>query len=198
MNILFRNWSWVITFLLTILATVYLTFHWLPDHLDIRQLEAQLEAKRLFLAQSAEMSEKAAALQQELVRTETVTAKWNKTSSHNKNILALYERIDALAKDDCLKVTRFAPQPPIKYESLQEIPLSIVCSGRFSEIYDFLRDLEGLPTTMRVNFVKMEKKAGNEKDVECELGLMVFSDYLLDPALVVERGQPSVAGDSRK
>jgi len=121
------------------------------------------------------MSEKVPALQRELDRTEAVTAKWEKSSSHKKNISALYGRINALAKDAGLMVTRFDPQPFIEYESIQEIPLSIVCSGMFSEIYDFLRDIEGLPTTMRVIFVKMEKKTGNAKDVQCELGLVVFS-----------------------
>ena len=175
MNFLWRKGSWVITISLIVLATIYLPFLWLPGHRAIRQLQTQVESKRQFLAKATGISEKVMALQQELDRTEAVTAKWENTSSHNKNLLALYGRINALAEDDGLRVTRFDPQPFSKYESFQEIPLSIVCSGMFSEIYDFLRDLEELPTTMRVNYVRMEKKAGNTKDVECELGLIVFS-----------------------
>jgi hypothetical protein len=45
----------------------------------------------------------------------------------------------------------------------------------FSQVYDFLRDIEGLPTTIRVNYVKMEKTKANTKDVQCELTLVMFS-----------------------
>jgi Tfp pilus assembly protein PilO len=175
MNILRRKGSWIITLSLTALAIVYLSFLWLPGHLAIRQLQAEVDSEQRLLGKASGIMKKIAVLQQELDWTESVAAKWKKTSPRQKNLLALYEWIDSLAKNDGLRVTRFHPQPIVKYESFQEIPLSIVCSGMFSDLHGFIRHIEELPTTIRINSVKMEKKKGEAKTLDCEIGLIVIS-----------------------
>jgi Tfp pilus assembly protein PilO len=176
MNLFKRQGSWIITSSLIVLAIIYLAFIWLPSHRNLRQLQGQVESKRLFLAQATGMSGKVADMQQELDRTEAVTTAWEKSSPHKKDISTLYGKINALAKDAGLVVTRFDPQPIIEHESIQEIPVSILCSGMFSQLYDFLRDIEGVPAPIRVSYVKMERMAMNTKGVQCELSLVIYSD----------------------
>ena len=61
-------------------------------------------------------------------------------------------------------------------ESLTKIPLEVGCSGSFSQLYDFLRELEGLPQTIWVEDLQLGKSAVNPKDVGCKLTLAVFTD----------------------
>jgi Tfp pilus assembly protein PilO len=59
---------------------------------------------------------------------------------------------------------------------LQEIPITMTCSGKFAEIHSFLRNLERLPPTIWIESMRLDKDARNAKDVRCELNLVVFSD----------------------
>jgi Tfp pilus assembly protein PilO len=175
MNILRRQGSWVVTLSLTAMAAVYLAFLWLPGHRAIQSLEADVESQRLFLTQATGMSEKAAALQHELDRTEAFTAAWKKTASSQNGISALYGKIHTLAKETGLKVTLFDPQPIMEYEIIREIPLTVACSGTFSQIYEFLRNIEGLPMPIQIHQVILGKMKENVKHMHCELNLVVFS-----------------------
>jgi Tfp pilus assembly protein PilO len=116
------------------------------------------------------------ASQQELEKTDAVATQWEKTAPGKRDIPALFGKINALAKDAGLTISRFDPQPFLVYEKLQETPITIVCSGTFAEIFGFLRLIEGLPATIWVESIRLEKDSQNAKDVRCELNLAVFSN----------------------
>src|SRR5208337_1223691 len=91
-------------------------------------------------------------------------------------IPALYGKINALAKDAGLDIARFDPQPFVVHEKIEEIPITVGCSGRFAQVFDFIRAIEMLPVTVWVESIRLEKTDKDAKDVRCELNLVVFSD----------------------
>jgi Tfp pilus assembly protein PilO len=171
-----RQSSWIVTLSLAAMAVAYLTLIWVPGHRAIRELREQVEAKRTFIGQSTGLSAALFDVQKELDRAETAAARWEKAAPGKRDIPRLYGKIDALAKDVHLAIGRFDPQPFVTYERLQEIPITMSCSGTFAQIFEFLRKVERLPTTIWVESMRLEKAAANTKDVRCEVNLVVFSD----------------------
>jgi Tfp pilus assembly protein PilO len=136
----------------------------------------QVEAKRTLIAQTTGVSGMVNNVQREIDQAESVASRWEKAAPKKRDIPQLYGKIDALAKDAHLSISRFDPQPFIVHEQLQEIPITMTCSGKFTDVYAFLRDIERLPPTIWVESVRLDKAAQNTKDIQCELNLVVFSD----------------------
>jgi Tfp pilus assembly protein PilO len=176
MNATFRQSSWIVTPCLGAIAVAYLTLIWLPSRRAIKEWRGQVETEQRAVAQATELSAMLVASQQELEKTNAVIAQWEKTAPGKRDIPALFGQINALAKDAGLTISRFDPQPTLAYEKLQEIPITVVCSGTFAELFGFVRLIEGLPATIWVESLRLEKAAQDAKDVRCELNLAVFSN----------------------
>lgn len=176
MNVTFRQSSWIVTPSLGAIAIAYLTLTWLPSSRAIQQWREQVTAEQQVVAQATELSATLLASQQELEKTDAVVAQWEKAAPGKRDISALFGQINALAKDAGLTISRFDPQTFLVYEKLQEIPITVVCSGTFNELFGFLRLIEGLPATIWVESIRLEKTGENAKDVRCELSLAVFSN----------------------
>ena len=135
-------------------------------------MREQVETKQSLVAQAAGLSTELIRVQQELDKSESVVTRWEKAAPKKRDIPALYGKIDALAKDAHLAISRFDPQPFVVHEKLQEIPITMTCSGTFAQIYEFLRAIEGLPVTIWVESMRLEKTAQNTKEcaVRAKLG----------------------------
>lgn len=175
MTTTFRHSSWLLTASLTVAAVAYLTFVWMPSRRSIQAMQRQVETRHRFVDKSTGLQASLLAAQRELECAESVAARWERLAPREKGIPALYGKINALAKDAGLTVSKFDPQPWVGYEQIREIPISIRCSGSFARLYDFLRCVEGLPVAIWVKSTKLEKTAVSAKDVQCELELVVFS-----------------------
>jgi Tfp pilus assembly protein PilO len=136
----------------------------------------QIEAERTVVAQGTGLSTSLANAKQELDSAQSVARRWEKAAPGKRDIPALFARIDALAKNANLTIGRFDPQPAVPHESFEEIPINMTCSGTFAQIYEFLRAVEGMPVTVWVESLRMEKTGKAVKGVKCELNLVVFSD----------------------
>lgn len=178
MNTSLRHSSWLITLSLAAMAVVYLSLVWMPNHKAIRELKKEMETKRSFVAQSAGLATAILGAEHELEAAETAVQQWRKSAPRHRDLPTLYAKIDALAKDSHLSITKFDPQPPIADETVQQIPVSITCSGSFAHIHEFLRGIEQLPATIWVESLRLEKKGAATQAVSAEVVLAVFSDNL--------------------
>ncbi len=176
MTTAFRHSSWLVTASLAAIAVAYLTFVWMPGRRAIQAMQRQVEVQHQFVDKSTGLQASLMAVQQELERTESVAARWERLAPREKDIPSLYGKISALAKDAGLTVSKFDPQPWVGYEQIREIPVSIHGSGSFAQLYDFLRRVEGLPVAIWVKSMKIEKTAASAKDIQSELELVVFSN----------------------
>ncbi len=176
MSTAFRQSSWIVTLSLVAIAAAYLTVVWLPGRKAIVEMQTQVEAKRSFVTQATGQSAALLGIQKELDRTNKAVSQWENASPKKKDLAKFFGTIDAMAKDAHLAVSRFDPQPFVVHEKLREIPLSIKCTGTFAQCFDFIRRVESLPVALWVDTVRIDKKAQDSKDVECEVSLVVFSN----------------------
>jgi len=181
MSTAFRQSSWIVTLTLAASAVAYVAMLWLPNHRAIKEMRAQVEAKRSLVAQATELSSELIRVQRELDQSEGVVTRWQKMAPKKRDIPALYGKIDALAKDAQLAISRFDPQPFVVHEKLQEIPIAMTCSGTFAQTYQFLQAIEGMRVAVWVESMKLDKMAQTEKHIQCELNLVVFSNNLQIP-----------------
>ena len=172
----FHKSSWIITPCLGAIAVAYLMFGWMPSRRAIKELHDQVETKQQLVAQATTLSDMLAASQQELDKSQAIAADWEREAPGKRDIPAFFGRINALAKDAGLTISRFDPQLFLAYEKFQEIPITIVGSGNFAQVYEFLRLVEGLPVTIWIDSVRLEKTAQNAKNIQCELSLAIFSN----------------------
>jgi Tfp pilus assembly protein PilO len=176
MSTAFRQSSWIVTLSLAAIAIVYLKFAWLPGRRAIQEMSQQVEIRQAFLAQSTGLAAMLTGVQGELDKADAIVRQWEDASPGKRDIAQLYGTINSQAKEAHLTTGRFDPQPFVAYEKLREIPLAVSCSGTFAQIHDFLRKVEGLPATVWVESMRIEKSAQNAKDVQCELSLVIFSN----------------------
>ncbi len=167
--------TWIITLSLAALAIVYVKFLWLPGHRANSAMCQEVEEKRAFVTQSAGLAAGLVATHKELQESKALVEQWEKTAPGKRDIPALYAKIDALAKDAHLTIEKLDPQPIVLRQKLQEIPININCVGSFSQIYEFLRTLEGLPVAMWIESLRLDRKSQDTQDVQCELSVVVFS-----------------------
>jgi len=175
-NATVRKSSWIVTLSLAAISIAYLTLVWLPSRREIRAIREQVQTKRQYVARATGLAKTLTASQKELEVAEAANQKWQETAPRNRDLPALYGRINALAKEAGLVVARFDPEPFTVHEEIREIPLAIGCSGMFSQVFDYLMDIEMLPTAIWVDSLRIEKMNGTKENVKCELNLVVFSD----------------------
>ena len=190
---------WIVAALPTAIAVVYLSLVWLPGYSAITALQDQVECQRQLVAQAADLPALLAGCQRDLETSNSVVAGWQKNAPRSGRLAPCFEKIDAVAREAGLAVTRIAPQPVIVHEKVHEIPLVIDCSGRFAQVYEFLRNLERLPATIWIESIKIENPNDKAKNVTCKIDLVAFSaaeaapasSGMVGPSAAVKRG-PSV------
>lgn len=138
----FRQSSWTVTLPLTALAVAYVSLVWLPGRRAIREVQDQVETKRQFVTQATGLSQAVALCQQELDKVAVVVGRWEQAVPQKRAIPALYGKINALAKDAGLAIARFDPQRLVVHEKIEEIPIAVHCSGKFAQVFDFIRQIE--------------------------------------------------------
>jgi Tfp pilus assembly protein PilO len=167
--------GWTVTAPLTIVAIVYLMLVWLPINRELNAMQNEVTKMEQFVNRAADQETMLPISLREFDQAKTVAARWEKASPRKRQFSTLYEQINALAQDAGLTVERLDPQPVVAREKIQEIPITVVGSGVFGQVYEFLRNIEGLPMTVWVKSMKLEKKS-TVNGVQCQMDLVVFAN----------------------
>jgi Tfp pilus assembly protein PilO len=170
-----RGNSWLITVPVTIAAIAYVSLMFLPNKRAIDRLREEIRSKQEYLAEANGLSNQVASREQELAKTREYVASRQKYLPQESDLPALYARIHEAAQAAHARVTRFDPQPAVPYERLRRIPVTLTCSGSYQHMVELLRGLEGMPSAVWMEVVKIDKVGDSAKDVNCELSLVVFS-----------------------
>jgi Tfp pilus assembly protein PilO len=171
-----RRGSWMVTLPLAGIAICFMVFLWLPGHRALKEKRRQIELKQQFVNQAADMSDALTAVEKQIQAAQTTVTDWEKSAPQKKDLPSLYGKINALAKDAGLAVSRFDPESPIKHQQVHEIPITIACEGRFRQVHEFLRGLEQMPQTIWVESLRIDKQRETGGNVQCSLNLVVFAN----------------------
>ncbi len=176
--------SWAVTITLAGTAAVFVALVYLPGHRRIRQLREQIQAQEQYLAGATAMAAALTTTRQELRETIRYNRAWLAVAPGPRSSPQLCERIQHLATSAGVETTRFDPQPIEPWALLYEVPLRIVCTGRFWQLHAFVHSLEAAPETIWIKQLDLRRSPSEGELLECELNLVIFavdprnSDYV--------------------
>ena len=179
-----RRGSWFLTLPLAAAAVAYIAFSFLPNRRATGKAREQIRQKQDFVVQAGSLAEVLRSVEEQLEESQSYNAAWEQHAPIERELSALYGKIHELARSAGTNITRFDPEPPVRYERISFVPLAVGCDGSFADICGFLEALEGLPPAIWVNELDVSRTGRVEEPVACLLALAVFtlnpenSDYV--------------------
>jgi Tfp pilus assembly protein PilO len=167
--------SWYVTVPVAAAAVLYVVLFFLPGRRAIAELEQQVDTKQDYVAQSETLAAALVATEMELKKTRQYNQSWRQAAPSPGQLSTLYGKIYLLAKHAGVTTTRFDPEPVVALDALRKIPVAIACTGTFVQVSEFLRALESQPEALWIELLRIQRKEGDEENVDCEIGLVVFS-----------------------
>jgi len=164
----------MLTLPLSLTAVLYLILIWLPGHRAIRQTAEEINLKQQYVSNAAASAMSLLAAQQKLAKVQAVVEQWRKCAPSEKKLPEFFGKINTLAEKAGVTVVCFDPQSTTALQQISEKSIAVSCTGQFFQIYDFIRSIEQLPTTIWLNSVKIEKMQNSDKNVQCDMLLEFF------------------------
>lgn len=169
--------NWLLTVPLAGLTVGYVWLFDLPARRVCTQLRSELAASQASAAQGPLVLAQIAQTEGQLARTNEFVQAWRENSpSGGAGSAVLLGQISRLACDAGTRTTRLEPIKSEDREELRTLALTLVCQANFEQAFQLLRSLEGLPQSIWVDSVRIERKTANGENVQCELKLAVFVD----------------------
>ena len=173
-----RRNSWIVTVPLAAAAVAYVTLSFLPERRATAEARQQIRQNQDYIVQAGGLAAVLRTAETELGKTRAYIAAWEQRAPAEGELSATYGKIHELAKAAGATVTRFDPEPAVRYETISQIPIKMGCVGSFAGISRFLEGVEGLHLAIWAKEIAFKQDGQNEKDVTCELILVVFSHNL--------------------
>jgi Tfp pilus assembly protein PilO len=172
----FNRGSWLVTIPMVAIAVVQITFVYLPGRRAVTQLRKDIEYKERIIKDASHISATLSAAQQDLISVKSYISNWRQVASTTHHLPAVYGSIHNLSKQSGTTPTRFEPQVFTDLSLLRQVPINMSFTGTLSQIHEFVRSMEGLPLTIWIESLRLDKDRQTGSNVLCEVKMIVFSD----------------------
>ncbi|NUQ64256.1 MAG: type 4a pilus biogenesis protein PilO [Pirellulales bacterium] len=168
--------SWTIPFLVGAAAAAYLAVVFLPGQRALARLHADLVSQDACVAQAGDLAPAIQATEKELEDTVRFNRAWQEASPTPQALSGLFGRMNQLAKDAGVSMTRFDPEPVELMQRIRRVPVLLGCTGTFPQVCELLQKFEHLPQAIWIHGLQLEVDGKNSKTVKVEVALSVFAD----------------------
>ena len=168
--------TWLAAICMASTAAVYMAFFFVPNMRSIRSTLAELESRHAFILDAQKTRRVAEQLQTELDETVAYIEKYERQLLAQHELPTLFSQISHITKTHGVTTTKFEPQPPVAYDSLSKVSIGLGLSGKFADVHEALRDLEGLEAQIWFDDLKFRGPREIGKTAEAEIILVVFVD----------------------
>jgi Tfp pilus assembly protein PilO len=171
--------SWILLLSMVGVSVVYLLAVFFPTQKAIGRLNDEARQKEAYCAQAGNLDTILKATRVELEKTRQYNKTWSDATPSQGQVVALLGHINALSRVAGAETTRFDPEPIVRLDRICKIPLTMGLTGPLPQIFDFVADLEGLPQSIWIENVILEKIENIDKasgSVSCEIKLAIFDD----------------------
>ena len=170
-----RRSSWMITLPLAAGAVAYLAWSFFPSMHALRELHAEIQSQRDFIAQAEKLTLAVQATERDLKAAQEYCAGWQARAPKGKQLADFFSRLLSLAQSSGTTNTRLEPQAPLDWESLAQIPVHLNVTGGYDETCELLRSLEEIPQAIWVSDLRIEANRGEGKRAMVQIKLDVFT-----------------------
>lgn len=180
MKKLLERSSWMITAPLLLLTIIYLTLFFVPGRRELKRLRNDLDTTTQLAYHSESMTTRLTAVRADLQTTCEYNKQWRDQSLSSPQLAELYGRILASGRQAGTTLRSLDPDTAVSMEHLNKTPVRLVFAGTFSEIFDFLRDLEAFPEAIMIESVEVTAPPKDGELTQCILNLVIFTDHSQD------------------
>ncbi len=170
-----RSPTLVLTALLGAVSLSYVYFVYLPASEATAALREELAEKQDYILQSAPVEGQNRALARELELTNKYCEQWQNAAPKGEPAAQFVLLTDA-AHDAEVQVRRFEPLAVEEMKLIRRIPVNLECSGKFRDIFRFMKSIEALPQTIWIEDVHLESESAESDLLTCQLRLIIFAD----------------------
>lgn len=170
--------NWYVTMSLAGVTVAYITLWYLPGRKAMSEMRLELAIKQQTVAGGKQVEEELRQSHKRLEHAQAYVARWSDRVASRTSGAPVFGQMNAVARAAGATTTRFEPAPVVEFDALRQLPLTMACSGSFSQIYQLLKSLEDLPRLVWIEDLRLERKAESDKELRCELKLAVFVDKL--------------------
>lgn len=173
-----KRGSWIVTLPLVGGLTAFFLLVYLPTQRSIGEVRETLQQKRAFISSTTSLPEQIAAAELALRECETYNQHWANTAGGEAAVPELFATINRQAGLAGTITTRFDPQPAAPLESIVEHSVALGVAGQFSQVFQFLSQLEQLPQTLWIEDLRLEAPRKDGQETVCSADLVIFADKL--------------------
>jgi Tfp pilus assembly protein PilO len=157
-------------------ALLYILFVFVPGQRSLAQLRREVREKQQHVLQSDRLAVPIQSSEDKLRTIENFAEKQRSQLPSAAELLKSLGKISEQAKLAGVTLRRVDPQPAVKLETLQQLPVELHLEGDFSQMFDFIQRLEQLPFTIWVRKLRVGENEGKSGALQTELSLTIFGD----------------------
>ncbi len=174
-----RENKWGKTLLiLALVATAvgYWVLLYQPGQRQIAELRKQIEQKREIVSKSGTVGAAIHTTEKEIERATSYNQVWERGAPTLAELSTLFGQISGLSRSHQATTMQFDPDPAVRRDRLSEIPLRIALAGPFTQISQFVYELERLTSSIWIESLRLDVSAKDGKSVTGAMDLLIFAD----------------------
>ena len=168
--------SWILTVILSAAVLAYTFLIFVPMQRSIGKLRDELEQQRQYVIQGDCEFASYGQLEKELKQAHDYLGQWRETSSGGPDVDVLVGQISQIAAATGITIRRMSPSESVQLASVSRQSFQFDLEGSFSDLFEFLRQLEGLSGVIWSNQLHLEQREESGERLHCKLDLEVFTD----------------------
>ena len=168
--------SLALTLVISGAAMAYAFLIFLPIQKSIASLRSELDSKRQFILEAGKLGTRVTELTAELEQAEQVVASWREHSPSEEEMATFVGQVSVLASQAGATPGRITPGEAITLASLRRHPAEIAVEGSFSQLGNFLAELESLPKTIWISDLSLQLSSEDTDALRGEISFSVFAD----------------------
>ena len=168
--------SWILTLGVSgaVLAYAFLVF--IPMQKSIGKLRKELIKRRQHVVQADLEFASSDELELQLKQARDYLGPWRATSADRAGADVLVGQISQIAAATGITIRRMSPGELVELASVSRQSFQFEVEGSFAELFEFLRQLEGVSDVIWSNQLTLERGEKSDGRLQCKLDLEVFTD----------------------
>ena len=154
----------------------YVMMFFTPKRHEIAKLRADLREGQNFVEDSENTTKLLSVIEEKLHRAQAYNKSWTQHAPQPSELSLLLAQINAKAREANVLIERFDPEPAIKLERLNQLPLAVGCRGQLPQIFAFLAEIEKMPQTIWLKSITIGREGKTRGLTQCEVNLAIFMD----------------------
>lgn len=175
MKALLNKRSWMVTAPLVLVTLAYMLLFYLPSRERSVALERELATNGTLIDATRMLTGQFLPTQKKLELARQHVEAWEAHTPASNAAPATFGEITQLAKACNVRILDFDPDPPIAMAHISRVPLNLIFEGNFHDIYTLIRQLDGLPTKLWIQQVRLESPQKDQETARCAISLVVFA-----------------------